>query len=191
LTYYNGMPEIFKEMSETAGKKMYVFNIAMGGVYLDYFAGNWQTYDMFRSRKWDYIVLQGTSNKIGLLDSHYVIRPFVQQLLDSIRAINAETVPVLFMRWGWQDGYDYGKDGELHINFLDFQPMINDGTVKMAHEMKMLTAPVGEAWLDVIQERSDTLLFLEDRVHPTYTGSFLTASVFYSIIHGKRATENP
>ena len=56
---------------------------------------------------------------------------------------------------------------------------------KISRETKAIIAPVGETRANVLRKNLQIDLFDSDGSHPSYSGTFLAACVFYSVFYGK------
>jgi hypothetical protein len=102
--------------------------------------------------------------------------PAVRRLVTAIRAHGAE--PVLYLTWA-------RRDGLADNGFADFgtmQTTITDGYLRIANELDLRVAPVGEAWRLVRGEVPDAPLFAGDGSHPAPAGTYLTACVLYATL---------
>lgn len=55
----------------------------------------------------------------------------------------------------------------------------------MSTELKSQIAPVGNAWEAALKADKKLVLHTSDKKHPTATGTYLAACVFYATIYGK------
>jgi len=63
---------------------------------------------------------------------------------------------------------------------MQFQ--INQGSMEIAQELGVSVAPVGVAWTTVRGAYPQLTLWQDDGSHPTMTGTYLAACVFYAVI---------
>ena len=102
--------------------------------------------------------------------------PAARTLVTWIRNSGAE--PVFFMTWGHQNGeptfgiHDYGS----------MQGALMSGYMTIADELSAAVAPVGSAWQEVLQLDTGIELWQSDGSHPTESGTYLAACVFYAAI---------
>ena len=62
------------------------------------------------------------------------------------------------------------------------QNQINYGYIHIAQELHAIAAPVGPAWSISVKEHPELSLWQDDGSHPTGTGTYLAACVFYIVI---------
>ena len=59
------------------------------------------------------------------------------------------------------------------------------GGVGLAKQFKVEAAPAGLAWESALSNDKSLALHSQDKKHPSKTGTFLAACVFYATIYGK------
>lgn len=190
-TFMNEMPTaIFKKMVEADGKyKAHVDKSTLGGSNLAYHASNPETYEKINSYQWDYVILQGFSREfaqpIDTIDAN--TKKNIQQLLDSIYTNRKDTKVLLYMTWGYQDGF-----GEMETtdSYKKMQDLIVNNYIRVANELNVGISPVGLAWKNIRATEPEINLYHTDGAHPSLTGSYLIASVFYKRILNKNPEGN-
>lgn len=65
------------------------------------------------------------------------------------------------------------------------QQIITDAYTKLAQDINATVVPVGPIWEKVRSLRPDIQLFDKDGSHPSPTGTYLSALVFYTVLSGK------
>lgn len=170
LTYYNGMPQIFKRIAKSKGKNVYVESLTKSKYILPWFYTEGEYLSKFNSRKWDYIVLQdGAHRPIDSLESFYDdIRIFDKE----IKKINATTVLFIHNRVNVPNGK---VDSKL-------QKPVTDAYTTVGKELKSIVVPAGPAWVDFSEKHPDIKLYNSDNIHPTLAGSYIDACAFYSVL---------
>jgi hypothetical protein len=115
--------------------------------------------------RWDYVVLQEQST-LPIKNAgrfHENVRLFNE----IIRQQGAKTV--LYLTWARQ-------------NAPETQPVLNEATRSIAGEIGALVAPAGVIWQNARQSHPDLELYDKDGSHPSPTGSYLAACVFYTTL---------
>lgn len=168
-TFYNRLPDIVKQMSIDAGqtRPLEVADVTFGGASLEQ---HWQLGDVqaaLAEKDWDYVVIQDHS-MMPVKDPEKT-RQYVKLIADAARADGAQ--PILYLTWARQ-------------NNPAMQAQLDTVYTSLAEETRSLLAPVGQAWQRALAETPKPVLFTPDGSHPSYTGSYLAASVFYSLIYG-------
>lgn len=191
-TFMNDMPTaVFKKMVEANGTiKAHVDKSTLGGSNLAYHASNPGTYEKIKSYKWDYVVLQGFSREFAQpIDTiNATTKVNLQQLRDSIYANRPDTKILLYMTWGYKDGF---MEMESTNSYLKMQNLIANNYIRIAEELNFGVSPVGLAWKNIRATQPDINLYYTDGAHPGLTGSYLIASVFYKRILGVTPVGNP
>ncbi len=181
-TFYNQLPGAFQALAESGGHITKTSMIAKGGYTLRRHSENPSVLDKIRRGNWDYVILQEQS-VVPTVDYQYAdyMVPAISIFEKVIRESGAR--PVLFMTWGRENGIEkYG-----HKNFHDMQEKLYAAYMEVGHEFQITVAPVGMAWKQVHEEHLEIDLWLEDGSHPSQTGTYLAACVFYCILF----QENP
>jgi len=189
FTFYNYMPGILKDIASANGKPMHVDTAVTGGKDLKFHSARERTYEMIKSKKWDYVVLQGHSNEFAQPDGKVdtLTLPYAKQIVDSIRLLSPCSRILLYMTWGYKNGNPKWKaiahydSMQLRIErqYLRFADMFNAGVV-----------PVGMVWKEVRDSYPIINLYDPDRFHPILTGSYLSACTFYTTIFGETPYKN-
>lgn len=179
-TFVNDLPMIFAHLANEGGYNVEVSAQANGGWTLVNHTESSETLGMIRQTDWDYVILQEQS----IIPSDPTVRvrdmyPAIRSLRTEIDQIDAETI--LFMTWGRRDGLpENGFD-----NFDEMQKEITTGYMEIANELDLTVAPVGTAWQRANAQYEGFDLWQSDGSHPSLTGSYLTACVFYVTIFHK------
>ena len=120
---------------------------------------------------WDYVVLQEQST-LPIKN----VRRFhenVQLFNEIIQQQGAKTM--LYITWARQHA-------------PETQQVLNEATQTIAGETGALVAPVGVIWQNARQSHPDLELYDKDGSHPSPTGSYLAACVFYATLLQKNPT---
>jgi hypothetical protein len=172
LTAGNSMPALVHQLAEGDDGARPIFSV-------QYAAGNWTLRQaseddgltaLLSEVHWDVVVLQENSRVASF--SPYRpedMYPFAQALDRKIAAVGARTV--LFMTWGFRDG-----------GFEDMQAHLAWGYSNLAAELDAALAPVGLAWAEARRRDPDVELWTSDGRHPSLSGSYLAACVFYALL---------
>lgn len=124
--------------------------------------------DRLRERRWDFVVLQEQS--LRPLRKPDRMEKYARLLDAEIRRRGGRTV--LYLPWAREETPQAQKE-------------LNRVHYRIADRLKAAIAPVGPAWARVRRERPKLKLFEHDGSHPTRTGTYLTACVFFAILTGK------
>lgn len=181
LTFSNSMPFQFKGIAESFGRKVYVDTVVKSGMDINYHSNQQRTYDKIRSRKWDYIVIQGKSTEFSKpTDSiNKYSRPYVKKIIDSIRKNSGCTKILLYETWGYKNGID---SSTFNSTYDSMQFNIENEYLRFADVFSVGVVPVGAVWRKVQEKHSTINLYREDLYHPSKEGSYLAACTFYTSI---------
>lgn len=189
FTFMNNMPFTFKSIAEAKGKKIYVDTVVEGGKNFEFHASQTETYRTIKSRKWDYIVIQGHSNELAQPDSKVdqLTYPYAKKIVDSIRAYNPCAQIVLYMTWG----YKYGNPKWSAIASYDsMQYRIKNQYFRFSDLLNARISPVGEVWKTLRSNYSGINLYDPDNQHPSPAGSYVSACTFFASIFGESPMYN-
>ena len=170
-TYFWNLPLTVQVMSEKDSMILETRQSTGGGMSLRQHwnhENNLKTKDIIEKNKFDIIILQDFS----------------------LQAINK---PDSLLYYGklWNDFIrNYGAKVYLYTTWArendpQKQQIITDGYQKLAAEIGATVVPVGQAWEKVRSLRPDIQLFDKDGSHPSPSGTYLSACVFYAVLTGK------
>jgi hypothetical protein len=169
LTYVNDLPKMVSELAKAGGQRPLVYDRETpGGCTLEKHWKDGKALAKIQARKWDYVVLQ-----------EYSTGPLLKRdsMFDYGKKFDAEikkqgTKTLLYMTWAYQ-----GR--------LEDQPAISKAYMDLAADLKAEIAPVGNAWEAAILADKKLVLHQNDKKHPTATGTYLAACVFYATVYDK------
>lgn len=179
-THMHNMPGIFEKMAKTAGYNVIVEKSAKSGANFLEHSTRADLFQAIKKRKWDYVILQGYSRELAYdtttINAETV--PYIQSIRDSIMANNPCTQILLYMTWGYDAGYQEKEELNTYYKMAD---SIANGYKHLGKILDVPIVPVGMIWKNV---RKDTYidLYVEDRAHPSKSGSYLIASTFFNAI---------
>ncbi|MFC1499554.1 DUF4886 domain-containing protein [Candidatus Zixiibacteriota bacterium] len=180
LTYYNDMPGMFRTLAQIAGKEVYVRESTVANSTIDFHATSSHTLNRIKLYDWDYVVLQGASFRIAFPSTVSELMPYYTLLKDYIWRYCPNARVVMFMDWAPREGIDL-LSGE-HLSYTEFQQMLHDGTRYVAEALGFMIAPVGWGWKHVYENSTTISMIGTDQTHPTRSGSFLQACIYYATI---------
>lgn len=183
FTFHNNMPVIFKEIAESLNKAVLIDTVVQGGKDIMYHSKQELTYSKIKERKWDYIVIQGHSNEFAKYDPEIINNtlPFLEQILDSVKANHLCTKVLMYMTWG----YKYGNSDWEKINsYPSMQNLIEKQYLRTADYVSVSVSPVGAVWRKIRRQKSRINLYAPDDYHPSKYGSYVSACTFFTSIFG-------
>lgn len=176
ITYFNNMPDMFRNLANNKGHKISIGTHTPGGSgIVDHYVNN-QLYQLIKSKPWDIVILQPGSAESGGVS--YPVDVTVQRahiLLDSIYKNNPCTKVFLYqIPYGIPSAGGYPK-------YFQVQTMIRDSVTKMADSLHLQMLPAGESFRAYYSTAQNLYLHgsIND-IHPNANGSFLVASTFYT-----------
>jgi peroxiredoxin family protein len=167
-TYCNDLPTMVAQLAAAGGKPVDVHQVTAGGVTLEWHAQNEITLAKLNETEWDFVVLQEHSIR-PIQDTSKMFQA-VAALQSIIASTGAQTV--LYMTWARQ-------------HFPEMQAGLARVYTVLAQKIGARVAPVGLAWEAALLADPSTALYEEDKSHPTSTGSYLAACVFYATFFGE------
>ncbi len=184
FTFMNDMPLMFRDIAISKGKNVHVDTVVEGGKNFEYHSKNPETYELIRSRKWDYVVIQGQSNELAQPESRVdkSTFPFAKQIVDSIRENSSCTQVVLYMTWAYKNG---NSKWAPIATYDSMQYRIHNQYLRFADLLDARISPVGEVWKNIRSSYSGINLYDPDNQHPSVNGSYLSACTFYASIFGE------
>ena len=134
---------------------------------------------------WDYVVLQAQSQEPSFSPFQVETQtyPYARALDSMIHANNSCTETVFFMTWGRK--YGDSQNCAVYPPICTFEGMnnrLNESYSEMADDNEAIMAPVGLAWEKSRDTDSTINLWSADNSHPSLSGSYLSACVFYATI---------
>jgi hypothetical protein len=176
-TYVNDLPTMFAELAVAGGHNVEAGMVANGGETLAQHAVALETLDKIASAPWSFVVLQEQSetpaSSAGRTSQMY---PAARTLAAKVTAIGAQMM--FFMTWAHRDGTTMAGA----TNYESMQLAIDEAYNGIADELSVPVAPVGYTWFVVRREHPDISMWQDDGSHPTVSGTYLAACVFYAAI---------
>lgn len=180
-THMNNMPKIFEFLAKSKGKKVYADSIAVSGSTLKLHTERPTTYTKMKSRKWDYVFVQGFSRELAQ-DSSVIATetiPYAKMLIDSVKKYSPCASIYFYMTWGYQEGY---AEQEPNNTYFKMQERIRTGYFQMSNALGYPIAPVGMVWKYVTENHPSINLYVADKQHPAPIASYISACTFYASI---------
>ena len=176
-TYVNDLPDMFTQLAKAGGHRVETGVAAQPGWPLSAHAGSAETLKRLKSSKWDIVVLQEQSQVPAFERARTeTMYPAGRLLVRQIEEGGA--TPIFFLTWARRDGLpENGLSG-----YETVQSRITDGYLRIAQELGVPVAPVGDAWRTARGKDPDVELWQDDGSHPTEQGTYLAACVFYATI---------
>lgn len=179
-SYENDLGGMLEGLGAAGGNRVNVTTRAVGGWWMREHAASADTVDAIESTDWDYVVLQEQS----IVPASEPER--VNSMNPSMRALNRSiqisgATAVVYMTWGRAGGFS--EVG--HANYSSMQEAVITAYEKIADELVAVVAPVGVAWRQVLIDHPGLALYQSDGSHPSRSGTYLAACVFYAALFGE------
>lgn len=169
LTFGNDLPKMIAELVKASKQpSLRHERETPGGCTFEKHCNDGKALAKIQSRKWDYVILQDHSQ--GPLAKRDSMFDYGKKLDAEIKKQGAKTI--LYMTWALQ-------------NKPEDQAAISKAYLDLAAELKCQVAPVGNAWEAALNADKKLVLHTNDKKHPTATGTYLAACVFYATIYGR------
>lgn len=169
-TYVNDLPRLTQRLVASApeARPLAVAMVTVGGATLE---RHWTSGDarrMIEQGGWTHVVLQEQS--LRPLRDRDKLFAYARLFDTAIKQAGATTV--LYLSWARQ-------------NRPETQEALTDAFLDLAEELDAVVAPVGMAWQQALGARPDLPLHFRDGSHPSPTGTYLAACVFYVALYGQ------
>lgn len=168
LTSKNNLPGIIAGMAAASGRELAFTAHLVGGATLKKHWTDGKALGKIKEGHWDYIILQDMSRE------SYVDRDAMFQYgrLFDAEVHKAGSKLVLYMTWALEDA-------------ADKYPAIVEAYTTLGKELHAQVVPVGSAWHTMSSEtKPASQLYVADHKHPTASGSYLAACMFYRVFFG-------
>jgi hypothetical protein len=176
-TSVNDLPDTFADLAWAGGHRVQTEALDEGGWTLAEHLAASETATAIESERWDDVVLQEQSQIPSLaVDRAGMMYPAATKLVAMIRRQGAE--PLFYLTFAHQDGW---PDAGLP-DYPSMQAAIDAGYLGIADQLDVPVAPVGVAGQTVVDEASHPGMWQSDGSHPTVSGTYLAACVFYATV---------
>jgi hypothetical protein len=177
LTSVNDLPTTFADLAWAGGHRVETAALDAGGETLAEHETASVTSSTVGSEPWSDVVLQEQSEIPSVASLRTTeMYPAATRLVSAARRQGAR--PILYLTFAHQDGWSAAG----LLDYPSMQAAVDSGYLGIATQLGVAIAPVGAAWQSVIDQPSPPSLWQPDGVHPTVTGTYLAACVFYATI---------
>jgi uncharacterized protein (TIGR02145 family) len=181
FTAANDLPGMVYQLADAAGIPVFIDSYTPGGQFSINFIQDPIVYAKFHSQPWDYVVIQDNQgafvNYVPYIGLNYLNANI--QLCDSVTAICPCAKVILFAGWAGEGGYPQYIPGDNTQNCIG---RILGNVVYLNTFVDQIIAPIGEAWIQSLNEQPQIDLYSPDGNHPSAEGSFAAATVIFSVI---------
>lgn len=156
-TYYNDMPQIFKEICEKNSVTTSVTMLTKGGMGFDYHVNEEQVRFNLLYGDYNYVFLQHTAHPFG---DEEVMFKAAEQLHEIIK--KTATTPILYMTWTEKSN----PQGQERMSKAYFD---------LGKKLCIPVSPVGLVWEEYQKRYPNAELYFTDGEHASVLGSTLVA----------------
>ncbi|MGA3184943.1 MAG: DUF4886 domain-containing protein [Candidatus Dormibacteria bacterium] len=176
-TSVNDLPGTFADLAWAGGHRVQTEALDEGGWTLAEHLSASETAPTIGSERWDEVVLQEQSQIPSLAaDRISMMYPAATRLVAMVRQHGA--APLFYLTFAHQAGWPE----EGLPDYSSMQAAIDAGYIGIADQLGVPVAPVGAAWQTVVDAASHPAMWQSDGSHPTVSGTYLAACVFYATI---------
>jgi hypothetical protein len=181
FTARNSMIRMVRKLAEgdPGARPIFAVEYAPGGSTLQRATGDDRLTKLLANEPWNDVVLQEQSEIPGwpgYREAHMF--PAATRLDSMARQVGASTV--LFVTWGYREG---DRRAVPTDTYQAMQTRLVQGYWELGGRLRGgLLAPVGVAWEWALARRPGLDLWASDGRHPSRTGSYLAACVFYALL---------
>jgi len=177
-TYYNDgvdfhLEKMLKADDSSDSINYDIQKIAVGSYTLEAHYADQLTINKINSEKWNVVVLQEQSTRP--INNPDLFIEFAGKLDVEIKKANAKTV--LYMTWATKD-----SPAEIEILAASY--------LSVGSQLNASVAPVGRVWEYIQKTYPQIELYISDNKHPTLSGTYTAACVFYFSIFNKNPIDN-
>lgn len=189
-TYRNHMPKMFMKIAHAHGKKIEVHWNVKGKTSFYRHSLRPNLYKAIKWKKWDYVVLQGSSRDMLKNNSIFYGKtiPALDKIISTIKNNHSKTKILFFMTWAYKKGYKKFKNSNTHFKMIR---VISNKYKNLANRYNGEVIPIGLVWEKLIFKNKIQDLYKKDNAHPSIVGSYVTACCFYSKIFNRRVKHTP
>ena len=186
-TFYNDMPEMVIQIAKSDPDnhtRFVVQSVAWGGANLQALWNDGRALKLLKTSRWDYVVLQEQSFWAMFPQSVDNTSRFAHRFDQAIKAASGQTL--LFTTWARQPGSNWYQERETSFlrNPIYMQKQFNLQSKRLSDRLGADPIPVGDYWAAALKLQPQLPLYSEDGSHPSPTGSYLAALVFYQHFSG-------
>jgi hypothetical protein len=183
LTYYNAMTRMVHALAARApgAEPIFTYQYAPGGHWLSQAVADPALWRLLNQVRWNYVVLQEDSH---VSDYHSFAAqmsvPAGRELAALASRNGARTM--VFETWGYRSGYDYVYPVD---NYARMQERLQYSAQALGGALGAPVAPVGYAFTQAVAASPNLDLWQLDTSHPSESGSYLAAAVFFSLLDNR------
>ncbi|OSZ78391.1 hypothetical protein CAP35_09065 [Chitinophagaceae bacterium IBVUCB1] len=186
--FTNNMPLVLQQLATSLGDTLIYEESVPGGFTFQGHSTDANTLAKIKAQQWDIVVLQEQSQRPAFSPGQVAtdVYPFARKLDSLVRDNKACTETMFFMTWGRKNGDASNCASYPPIcTYEGMQQRLRESYLQMAQDNNAIVSPVGAAWKQVRDSFSSIDLYSPDESHPSVSGTYLAACVFYASIFHK------
>lgn len=186
--YTNDLPIMLQQIATSMGDTLIYDQSVPGGFTFLQHSTDPTTINKIFSQQWDIVILQEQSQRPAfspaqVADDTY---PYAKKLDSMIRKNRTCTETMFFMTWGRKNGDASNCAFYPPIcTYEGMQTRLRESYMQMTQDNNAIVAPVGAAWKQMRDSFPSVDLYVPDESHPSVSGTYLAACVFYASIFHK------
>lgn len=186
-TSVNNLPQLVKNLTNSAGKTLNIDSNMPGGFLMSGHANDGTTFSKISQGNWDYVLLQEQS-QIPTIDFYRYndMYPAITDLKALIEQYNPCAKIITYMTWGRRFGGMQCGPGNTYcspnfVNFNHMQDSLTSAYLEISEQLNVQCAPVGVVWQNILND-TNLVLHSGDNSHPNIDGSYVAACAIFSSI---------
>jgi hypothetical protein len=181
-SYTGGIRKTVTELFKQEKADVEIHYINPGGKNLKYHVANKNTLEKIKSAEWDKIVLQDQSQTPALPDYNKIFHEAADEFTKLFNGMKKKPKVYFYMTWGRRDGDK--KNIKLFPDFNTMQKALTENYSKAAKKINAKISPVGPGFKKIHDSDKELFksLYRGDGSHPSPTGAYLAACIFYAVL---------
>lgn len=178
LIYTNELPNILREICVSNGKNVIIEQSTAPDYKISNHVNYSKTIEKIQNTHWNYLIFN--EHNFLLVNPEKIESEIIPSWdkLDYLIKENKIDNILVFGNWGFKDGIAYPGISTYKLMQNSLKKTISKLSSKYGYEY----LPIGDAWEKLLEKNPDLALWVGDKIHPSFTGSYLTACVIYSSI---------
>lgn len=188
ITYFNDMPQVFRDIAHEKGDSVDLTMYAPGGTGFQHHSVDNAVFDLFRNQTWDVIVLQPGSNESPAYSQPRATTLSQARILIDSALTYSPCARILFYEISYGVWGNSAQDITTYNNTMD---EIRLTAEYLSDSTGLSFAPAGECLRHAWNEDPSVLLWgSTGDIHPNIKGSYLISCAFYAAIFHKPSSGN-
>lgn len=191
-TYYNNLPQLLVNISQSTNDIIVVDSFTPGGYTLQGHNSNVTSLSKINQGNWDFVVLQEQSQlpAFPISQVNTQVFPFAQSLNNTIVSQNPCAETVFYMTWGRENGDSENCSSNPPVcNYIGMDDLLRERYLTMTNDNNAIVSPVSVVWKYLRTNYPMMNLYDPDGSHPSLLGSYVAACCFYTVILRKNPTQ--